>query len=317
MSSPLFMCYCFHVAHEPLQVPESTYAAIVPMDDDYVTHGLHHRRTYSAMVKYMDDAIGEIVALLRQRGMWASTFVAFQTDNGGPSFLGSKHTANNYPLKGSKITNWEGGIRGNAFVSGGFLQARAPSRVGAKLTGYTHICDWYATFAALAGVDPTDHRAAAAGLPPIDSLDLWPYLSGATEASPRTEIFASGSTLIVGDMKLIGANATAAGEDRPEQDVAAACWMGPRYPNGTQDPGCNRAEPCAANGGCLYNVTADPSEYVDLAASRPKELRALQARLAELQKTVFNPVRTGGGGIVAKNYARDVYHGYWGPFLFP
>ena len=32
--------------------------------------------------------------------------------------------------------------------------------------------DWYATYAGLAGVDPTDHRAEAAGLPPIDSHDL-------------------------------------------------------------------------------------------------------------------------------------------------
>ena len=41
----------------------------------------------------------------------------------------------------------------------------------------------------LAGVaDPTDHEAAAAGLPPIDSLDLWPLLSGANRTSPRREL---------------------------------------------------------------------------------------------------------------------------------
>ena len=40
----------------------------------------------------------------------------------------------------------------------------------------------------LAGVDPTDHAAAAAGLPPIDSFDLWPLLSGANTTAPRTEL---------------------------------------------------------------------------------------------------------------------------------
>ena len=46
-------------------------------------------------------------------------------------------------LKGSKLSDWEGGIRGNAFVSGGFLQKHAhPSRIGSKLEGFTHICDW-------------------------------------------------------------------------------------------------------------------------------------------------------------------------------
>jgi hypothetical protein len=40
-------------------------------------------------------------------------------------------------------------------------------------------------FAELAGVDPTDHTAAAAGLPAVDSVSLWPYLSGRQSASPR------------------------------------------------------------------------------------------------------------------------------------
>ena len=33
-----------------------------------------------------------------------------------------------------------------------------------------------------------DQRAAAASLPPLDSLDVWPLLSGANTTSPRTEI---------------------------------------------------------------------------------------------------------------------------------
>lgn len=62
--------------------------------------------------------------------------------------------------------------------------------VGKKLDGFTHAADWYATFCSLAGVDPFDHRAALANLPPVDGLDLWPYLSGAVETSPRKEVFA-------------------------------------------------------------------------------------------------------------------------------
>ena len=53
---------------------------------------------------------------------------------------------------------------------------------------YIHMADWYSTFCGLAGVDPTDTVAAKHGLPPIDSTDMWPYLSGAVAASPRTEI---------------------------------------------------------------------------------------------------------------------------------
>lgn len=48
--------------------------------------------------------------------------------------------------KGSKMSNWQGGIRVNAFVSGGLIQTKAPKMVGKKLDGFTHACDWYATF---------------------------------------------------------------------------------------------------------------------------------------------------------------------------
>jgi len=246
--------------------------------------------------------------------MWENTLVVFQTDNGGPSFAGSSHTANNYPHKGTKRSNWEGGIRGNAFVSGGFLQKKAPQRIGTKLEGYTHIADWYATFAALAGVDPTDHKAKAASLPPIDSINLWPYLSGATEQSPRTEVFADPSVLIVGDWKIIGANAQNA-TSGTGNNVGLACWAGPQYPNGSTSPGCNRQEECQVNGGCLYNIKEDPSEHVDLASQNPSKLHELQKRLAELQPTVFSPTRNGGDKKLPEHYARDVYHGYWGPFI--
>ena len=45
----------------------------------------------------------------------------------------------------------------------------------------------YGTFSELAGIDPTDWRAAAAGLPPIDSHSLVPVLMG-TGKSLRTEV---------------------------------------------------------------------------------------------------------------------------------
>jgi len=39
------------------------------------------------------------------------------------------------------------------------------------------VWDWYATFVqGIAGGDPTDHRAALAGLPPIDSVNHWDFL---------------------------------------------------------------------------------------------------------------------------------------------
>ena len=48
-------------------------------------------------------------------------------------------SANNYPLRGGKFSDWQGGIRVNAFVSGGYL----PDKMrGQKTDSYIHLTDW-------------------------------------------------------------------------------------------------------------------------------------------------------------------------------
>ena len=79
-------------------------------------------------------------------------------------------------------------MRVGAFISGGFIETHAKVNAGKKLVGIVHIADWLATLCALAGVDPHDARAAKAGLPPIDSLNMWDYFSGKTASSPRTAV---------------------------------------------------------------------------------------------------------------------------------
>ena len=90
------------------------------------------------------------------------------------------------PPRPGKKSNFEGGVRVNAFASGGLIPA---ARRGTIETGWTASEDFYKTFAGLAGADPTDHRAAAAGLPPVEGYDLWPLISGAVTKSPRTEVW--------------------------------------------------------------------------------------------------------------------------------
>ena len=153
------------------------------------------------MVNYLDDVVGELVQALKTKGMWDNLLFVVSSDNGGP--VNSHAGANNYPLKGGKNTDWQGGIRVNAFASGGYL----PARMRGKVTeGYIHIADWYATFCALAGIDPIDTQAAKANLPPIDSLDMWPLIFGRKSISPRVDIPISLTTLISGNYKILTGN---------------------------------------------------------------------------------------------------------------
>ena len=245
--------------------------------------------------------------------MWSDTLFVFSSDNGGPSWEGSHHlAANNYPLRGSKASDWEGGYRAVGFVAGGFIASVIPHRVGVRLSGSVHIADWYATLCSLAGVESRDHRAAAANLPAVDSLDLWPYIAGENNTSPRVDVHLSQTALVSGDYKLIVGSAK------------FACWGGPLYPNastasGPLYPGGTVATPCKTTvecgaSGCLFDVAADPQERRNLAAdpSFARTRQAIFAKLHAANKGNFQPDR--GRFDPRACAAAERNGGYWGPF---
>lgn len=178
-SKPLFLFWSMHLVHMPLQVPNEYLSRFSQIDDSY-------RQKMHAMMNYVDDEIREITMLLKERNMWNNTLLVFHTDNGGEIMAAGTCGGNNYPLRGGKFSNFEGGIRVNAFVSGGFLPA---SRRGVRENGLITSWDWLRTLTAVAGLsDVKDERARKAGLPPIDSLNAWPLISGENSTSPRVSV---------------------------------------------------------------------------------------------------------------------------------
>ena len=65
------------------------------------------RHVYSAMVKSLDDGVGQVLNALKKRGLEENTLVIFISDNGGNTRWG----ADNRPLRGGKGELFEGGIR--------------------------------------------------------------------------------------------------------------------------------------------------------------------------------------------------------------
>jgi len=161
-AQPLFLYFAPHSVHVasdpglPLEVPDAQLAKFAWINNT-------ERRFYAAMVNKVDEQIGRIVDSLRARGMYENLAVVVSADNGGLVYPDGHFGASNFPLKGGKQSNWEGGVRANALFSGGILP---PSRRGQVENSFIGIEDWYSTFCALAGVSPFDESAAAAGLPP-------------------------------------------------------------------------------------------------------------------------------------------------------
>ena len=67
------------------------------------------RRVYAAMITALDDGVGQVLLTLQAQNLLDSTLIFFLSDNGAP--ISQAPFARNYPLRGSKSTVWEGGIR--------------------------------------------------------------------------------------------------------------------------------------------------------------------------------------------------------------
>ena len=298
-AGPFFGFAAWHNCHAPPEVPAdylANFSSFIPVPG---------RAMYAAKANYLDAQVGKVVAALKAAGMFDSTLIWAAADNGGP--LGS---ANNWPLRGGKFSNWEGGVRVNAFVSGG---AVPPARRGSAEAGFMAIADVYPTLCSLAGADPADARAAAAGLPPVDGLNMWPLLSGAASASPRTEVVL-GDTVTgtqVGATAVQGYINATSGLKLLTGTVWWSFWPGPQSPvkNG---PSMNVSVQCSP--ACLFDVIADPSELKDLAKERPDVVAAMLQHTAELSRSAFSPNR-GARNQTLVCAAAAQYRGFLGPFL--
>ena len=95
--------------------------------------GNNLRQTYSAMVSSMDSWIGKIMNSIRAKGIENNTIIWFLSDNGGIP----KYGGNNFPLRGGKHTQWEGGVRAISVVK--WPDKIKPGTESNQLTSYIDI----------------------------------------------------------------------------------------------------------------------------------------------------------------------------------
>ena len=298
---PFFLFWAPHAPHDPYEVPEEVL-------DKFANITQRERRFYSAMVNYLDTNFGKLEATLRANGLWDNLLAVVSSDNGGP--VGDPYGGNNWPLRGGKGSNFEGGVRANAFAFGGALD---PSLAGTVQEGLIGIEDWWTTFALLGGADTTDASAAAAGLPGVDGLDMRGlFLPGGNRTSPREFIVlgSSNASIDTGHTNVEGVIRKDGFKLLLGRGIPVNFWQGPVYPNASGYPN-PKALDCRT--GCLWNVFDDPHEINEISGSHPKIVSELTTVIGDLSKRVFSPDRGGDDGLACSAAARN--GGFWSSFL--
>jgi len=332
---PLFLFHAFHLLHTPLQVPKYYFEKI---EKDVIQQGgkafdSENRRLLMAMTKYMDDTIKNLTEAFKAKGMWNNTLLVFTTDNGGPIY--EPGSSNNYPLRGGKYSDFEGGVRTATFISGGYIPE---ARRGKVHNGIVSVADWYSIFSELAGVEPHDDKA--------DVANKWLAKKGLTQlskaegkkgqleailhnkAGPRDNepLFLSANAILDYPYKLVTG----------KQPYMA--HTGPTYPNCSTvasmtsghgpdfidfsvlekkiDLGDSFYWRGDCGRGCLFNVEEDPSESKDLSQDPDQQERVTRMinTLAEFNRTLFMPER-GETNVEACYSAMLNGGGHFGPFV--
>ena len=269
---PLFLYLSLHNVHGPLQAPEE-WLNIYPKGST-----CEERRIYQAMISVADNVTGTVVELMKQKGMWDNTIFIVSSDNGAAYDMGS-----NYPLKGGKMSFFEGGVRSLAFATGGLIPE---SMRGKSTDGFIHIADWYTTFCNLAGVDPSD---SGDGKFPVDGLNVWPIIMGEQDTTSHDVIalgydYDRNGAIISGNYKLV------VGE--MHRDKHHLMWTPLDYPctDGPMDDPCDPY--------CLYDIVNDPEEKNELSKRKPDILNMM------LEK--YNSYAKEPSDLVGYRHPRDV-----------
>ena len=160
---PFFLYLAHTMPHQPLGVSERF-------------KGKSAGGLYGDVIECLGWSTGRILDTLRELEIDRRTIVVYTSDNGaGPG-------ASALPLRGRKLTTYEGGLRVPCIVWGPGHVAR-----GGVCRELATSMDFYPTFARLAGAEPPSGRV-------IDGKDIGPLLAEPAKAkSPHDAFFYHGS----------------------------------------------------------------------------------------------------------------------------
>lgn len=157
-NQPFMMYLAFNAVHTPMEATK---------EDLRIFEG-HKRKKLAAMTWAVDRGIGKVIDKLKEKKIYDNTIIFFLSDNGGAH----NNQSSNYPLKGFKGNEFEGGHRVPFFMVHG-------SEKKGYYNGLTSSLDIFATAAAAAGIDLSslDNK--------LDGINLIPYINGEMKGVPH------------------------------------------------------------------------------------------------------------------------------------
>ena len=220
-------------------------------------------KRHSTMIRRVDDAVADLIRLLKDLKIDDNTMIVFSSDNGPHNEGGADsrhwHGAQNPQffksygmMDGIKRDCWEGGMRVPAVVR---WPGVVPSGISLNASQFQ---DWMATFADVAGV-PVPSRC--------DGVSLLPTLAGVPERQKTGVIYAeyaySGSTPNYSDFLQ-----QHRGRGRQQQQII--------FVDGFKGIRMGNAAP--ATDFEIYDTEKDQQEAANLAASRPDLQEKMKAQ---------------------------------------
>ena len=288
-STPFFLNYWMQNTHAPFEVPPQ-YKALYKFKDERL-------RTFNGMISVVDEAVGNVTAALKQRGLWNNTLIVYTHDNGAPLGGGGS----NFPFRGGKNSNFEGGVRVPCILGGGW--AGLPSHVRNTTTdALVHVADWLPTLLSAVDGSPVAVPLVDKATPtiPYDGVNQWPALTSPnTTRFPRSDIvldhcLANFSTAPTG-CNHYGVTDQLVGAMIVRDANASTDWKLVLGPNGGEWSSQLNATSCNAFGGracdhgCLFNLTSDPGEHLDLSQSHPEAFKAIMNKFSALSTSQYHP----------------------------
>ncbi len=246
---PMFIHFSPYLVHTPLTpVPEYV--------DNYTGTGLN--TTYASMVEKLDEAVGNVLAALEEKGLAQNTLVVFSSDNGGIAAFHSQK-----PLRAGKGSYYEGGVREPLIM-------RWPGKIkpGSRCAELVNGLDFYPTFMEAAGIEQPDG---------LDGVSLLPLMTGSRHWKPVPQFWHFPIYLQAYDEKLDD------GRDplfrtRPGSTMRVGKWKLHEY---FEDGALE-----------LYDLDADPGERNDLSKSNPEKTEELYQMLKDWRERTNAPVPT-------------------------